>query len=325
MAKMPFSMDWGRAKGMNHPSTNVNWEEVNAPPKDKTVVTWFGHSSFLIQHAGLNILTDPVFSERVSPVSFAGPKRYMPLPEGNLKKLVEKLPRIDAVVVSHNHYDHLDADTVAALGDVPHWFVPLATAQLVLDLGASHVTEMDWWQFSNLTVDTIPGLTVAVTCLPCQHFTNRGLFDRGDMLWASWALTFTQDNKQPIKIYFGGDTGYRSVPHGFEGDESTLPGCPAFKEIGEAVGPFDFSLIPIGAYSPRWFMSPIHVNPSDAVDLHLDIRSRQSVGMHWGTFILTDERTDEPPRLLKEELAKRSLPPQSFGVMAHGETRVLTL
>ena len=253
-------------------------------------LTWLGHSCFLVQTDGMNVLTDPVFSDRASPVSFAGPKRYTPTPIN-----VAQLPPIHAVIISHNHYDHLDVDTISAIESKmdPLWFVPLKNGPLLVDAGvdASRVIELDWWQ-SHQTPLGFHSRSATFIATPAQHWSARGLFDRNEMLWSSWAVYLGD-----FRFYFGGDTGYHSK---------------IFKEIGKRVGPFDLGIIPIGAYAPREFMAPSHVQPEESVLIHLDIRSRRSIGAHWGTFPLTAEPVMEPKTRLKKALEHHSLHKQSF-------------
>ncbi|GJJ76729.1 N-acyl-phosphatidylethanolamine-hydrolysing phospholipase D [Entomortierella parvispora] len=283
----------------------------------KVTSTWLGHACFLVQVEGVNILFDPVFSERCSPSQLAGPKRITPPP-----CKLDELPRVDIVVISHNHYDHLDLTTIKNLqkDHQPYFYVPLGNKAWFDSIGIKDkVTECDWWDSHDLSFhDDKTG--VKVVCTPCQHFTGRSLTDRYKTLWASWVIETIPKNvsEKPIKVFFGGDTGYRYVPNGR--DEDDMPHCPAFKEIGERIGPFDFSMIPIGAYSPRWFMSPIHCSPEDAVRVHEDIKSKRSVGMHWGTWVLTDEDVTEPPRRLEAAMKKRGHDPKIFDVMQIGET-----
>ena len=252
-------------------------------------MTWIGHSTFLVQVAGLNLLTDPIFSERASPVSFAGPRRYAP-PGLSWAEL----PRIDAVVISHNHYDHLDLATVKRLGNHTRFFVPLGVAAWFREAGIDNVVELDWGQqaeFGPLTFH----------CVPAQHFSARGLRDRNAVHWCSWVLETPGG-----KVFFSCDTGY----------------SPDARNIGEGFGPFRLSLLPIGGYQPRWFMSTMHVNPPEAVKMHRDLRSEQSLGMHWGTFKLTDEPMGEPPLYLARALKEAAVPAEEFQVLKIGETRV---
>ena len=262
---------------------------INHAPGDAIQVTWIGHAGFLIQAGGLNILTDPQFSERASPVSFAGPKRLAPP-----GLAIKDLPKIDAVIVSHNHYDHLDSDTVKALGNAPRYFVPPGFKPWLKERGITNVQELDWWEWADLR-----GLRFHA--VPAQHFTNRTLFDRNEALWAGWVI------ETPVgKIFFSGDTGY----------------APLFAEIGKQLGPMRLSFIPIGGYSPRWFMKAMHVDPPEAVRIHQDVRSEQSVGMHWATFKLTDEHLSEPPLYLNKALKEAGISEERFIVMKIGETRV---
>jgi L-ascorbate metabolism protein UlaG (beta-lactamase superfamily) len=230
-----------------------------------------------------------MFSERASPVSLAGPKR-LALPGAALKDL----PKIDAVIISHNHYDHLDADSVKAIGDGPRYFVPLGFSQWFNSRGINNVQELDWWGSAELR-----GLRFH--SVPAQHFSSRTPFDRNEMLWSGWVI-----ETRAGKIYFSGCTGY----------------APLFQEIGKRLGPMRLSFIPVGGYSPRWFMKAMHVDPPEAVRIHQDVRSEQSVGMHWATFKLTDEHLSEPPVYLRKALKEAGIDENRFSVMNIGETRV---
>lgn len=252
--------------------------------------TWIGHATFLIEIAGKTILTDPFFSERASPVQWAGPKRMAP-PAVSL----EELPQIDFVVISHNHYDHLDYTSVKHLAEQgSHFIVPLKMDNWFRKHGMSAVTALDWW-----TKVTIDGITFHAT--PAQHFCARTPFDRNKVLWASWIIE-TSDHT----CYFAGDTGY----------------FPGFTEIGDRFPAIDVALLPIGAYEPRWFMGPVHMTPADAVIAFRDLGADKAIGMHWGTIKLTDEAMDEPPRVLREELSEAGIKSDRFAVFAHGETRL---
>ncbi|KAF9351874.1 hypothetical protein BGX34_000309 [Mortierella sp. NVP85] len=290
--------------------------------QSKVATTWLGHACFLVQLEGVNILFDPVFSERCSPNQWAGPKRYTPPP-----CKLDELPRIDIVVISHNHYDHLDLATVRTLhkNHTPYFYVPLGNKEWFDSIGIkSKVFECDWWDEHELTFHDNAS-KIKVTCTPCQHFTGRSLTDHYKTLWASWVVQSVPKSnaEKSVKVFFGGDTGYRYVAKG--ADENNVPCCPAFKEIGERIGPFDLSMIPIGAYSPRWFMSPVHCSPEDAVMVHLDVKSKRSVGMHWGTWVLTDEDVTEPPKRLKAEMERRGLDANTFNTMQIGETLVVNV
>jgi len=264
---------------------------------DRPSLTWIGHATFLLQFAGLNILTDPQFSQRASPLSWAGPQRVVP-PAIEIKDL----PEIDVAVISHDHYDSLDVDSVIELAKHNNkrqltFVVPLGMKAWFDDLELENivVVELDWSQSHN-----IHGVTF--TAEPCQHWSKRTLFDAFERLWASFVI-----EAKDKKIYFAGDTGY----------------AKHFADIGKKYGQFDLALLPIGAYEPRWFMKSYHVNPEESVKIHKDINSKYSVAMHWGTFILTDEPLDEPPRKLAEALNKFNIDKSNFEVYKHGETRFL--
>jgi N-acyl-phosphatidylethanolamine-hydrolysing phospholipase D len=285
-------------------------------------VTWLGHACFLVQVGSVNILTDPVFSHRCSPSQLVGPARITKPPCE-----LSELPRIDMIIISHNHYDHLDVETINTLFKLNpgvKFYVPLGNKNWFTGLGISgdSVEEMDWWQESSYSKD---GKTYKIACTPCQHFSSRTAFDRDMTLWASWVVQAEEN----FSFYFAGDTGYCTVPkelgdlnpHDRSKVKEELPVCPAFKEIGEKYGPFDLACIPIGAYSPRYVMSRVHCSPEDAVALHVDIKSKFSVGMHWGTWILTDEDPTEPPKKMKAEMSRLGLPENQFVVFDIGETR----
>jgi N-acyl-phosphatidylethanolamine-hydrolysing phospholipase D len=237
-------------------------------------VTWIGHATLLVQISGVNVLTDPIWGERASPVSFAGPRRIVPpgIRFGDL-------PRIDAVVISHDHYDHLDVDTIERLirTHQPHFFVPLGLKEWLRDHGARHVVELDWWQAAEFR-----GLTF--TCTPAQHSSGRGLRDQNLRLWSSWVVAGGGK-----KLWFAGDTGY----------------TPSLREIGKRLGPFDVAAIPIGGYSAYEGKHPNHVNPEEALQLFEEENARLMVPIHFGTFDLNREPFAEPPtRLLKAAVAR---------------------
>lgn len=265
-----------------------------ASNRSRPTLTWIGHATFLLQVGGVNILTDPHFSERASPLSFAGPKRRVP-PALDFTTL----PHIDVVVISHSHYDHLDLETVKRLdgqaGGPPMFFVPLALKAWFNEQGIDNVTELDWWESRD-------HLGLKLHLAPVQHWSQRSLWDRNRTLWGSWVIEHRE-----LRFLFGGDFGYSRD----------------LADIGQRFGRIDLAALPIGSYEPRWFMSTMHVNPEEAVRAHRDLNARYSVGMHWGTFRLTDELLDEPPRKLAEALAEAGVPAERFFVMKHGETRML--
>ena len=271
---------------------NVDLAQITHPSK-APLITWLGHSTFLIQYQGKAILTDPIFSDRASPYSFAGPKRYTP-------HVIDyhKLPPIDMVIISHNHYDHLDEKAIQVLGETPQYYVPLGLAPWFVAQGvaAQKVTELDWYQSRHLD-------KVTISALPSQHWSARGLGDRFSTLWASWHIEFTDKT-----IWFGGDTGYNER---------------LFKEVGEHIGSVDVAIIPIGAYAPRWFMQDYHVNPEEAVRIHQSLNASLSIGMHWGTFPLTAEPPAEPPKRLATALEKAQVSHNQFITMTIGESRVI--
>jgi N-acyl-phosphatidylethanolamine-hydrolysing phospholipase D len=274
-------------------SVQTDLEQINRPKKDRMQLTWIGHSTFLIQVAGVNILTDPVFGRHCAPFPSWGLRRRTPLPVR-----LESLQPIHAVVLSHNHYDHLELATARKLADETSWHVPLGNAAWFAQRGlgrSGNVVEMDWWQETDCGA-------LSIVAVPAQHFSARTPVDRDLTLWCGWVMRTPLGN-----IYFAGDSGY----------------SPSFVDIGNHLGPMRLSLIPIGAYQPRWFMAPMHINPAEAVRVHLDVRSELSVGMHWGTFALTDEPMAEPPIALRHALARRHIPATSFTTMRIGETLVL--
>ncbi|EAU81600.1 N-acyl-phosphatidylethanolamine-hydrolyzing phospholipase D [Coprinopsis cinerea okayama7 len=312
---------------------------------DKIKTTWLGHACFLVEfpnrthpapgpaaggedskglNRGLRILFDPVFSNRCSPSQLIGPKRFTPPP-----CKLEELPDIDAIVISHDHYDHLDVHSIRTLAhgpSSPHIFAPLGNGPFFQSLGIpeSRTHIMDWWDSKRLEVKTSAdaSLAVDITCTPAQHFSGRTFSAYYTTLWASWSVEEvvppTAAAATPVKLFFGGDTGYRSVMDHQKEDE--VPVCPAFKEIGEVFGGFDLALIPIGAYLPRQFMSPIHCAPQDSVRLFKDIQAKKALGMHWGAWVLTSEDILEPPKRLKEECRKLGINEEDFTVCDIGQT-----
>ncbi len=252
-------------------------------------ITWVGHSTLLVQLDGLNLLTDPNWGERASPVSWAGPLRLSPP-----GLAFDALPRIDVVVISHDHYDHLDLGTVKQLAEThnPLFLVPLGLKAWFGDNGMSRVEELDWWQEREYR-------GVRFVCLPAQHFSQRTLWDGNTRLWASWAILGRER-----RLYFSGDTGY------FTG----------FTEAGKRLGPFDLAAIPIGAYLPPEIMKAVHVTPEEAVQAFIDLNARTLLGIHWGTFDLAEDPLDEPPRRMLAEVRRRGIGTERAWMLKPGET-----
>ena len=391
------------------PTVTPAWAEI-ASPSEALQATWCGHACALVQAHGFNILTDPVFSDRASPVQWAGPKRFTPPPCG-----IADLPPVHMVLLSHNHYDHIDSGSVRALlrkevdalrddsvsisgaRESPpgpysarpfmgtQWIVPLGVKPLLVSLGVrgDRVVELDWWDAycpavvpagGSGSVGSSPassrrGLNplaaagayhrrdgtapltpltdssrisddavLSVVAVPAQHQSARNAWDRNRSLWAGFVVVAeaepaaaaaavksdasTAPPAAPVRFYFSGDTGYRSVPRETTAPSpsapAAAPACPAFSEIGRALGPFDLSFLPIGAYSPRWFMSSFHANPDDAVEMHVDVRSKRSIGMHWGAFMLTDEPVEEPPEALRTAAVRANLGTDEFVAVVAG-------
>jgi N-acyl-phosphatidylethanolamine-hydrolysing phospholipase D len=262
--------------------------------------TWIGHSTVLLQLGALNVLTDPVFSQRASPLQWLGPRRVMDpaLP-------LEALPPLDIVLLSHNHYDHLDRPAVKRIASAhprATWIVPLGLGRYLQRWGARDIVELDWWQQTATS-----GLHVTAT--PARHFSGRGLGDRNRSLWCGFALKM-----EGMRAYFAGDSAYH----------------PQFGDVTARCGPFDFVMIPIGAYDPRWFMHVVHVDPEEAVQIYQDLVAPHPgkplplmLGIHWGTFRLTDEPMDEPPQRTAARWRAAGLDPGRLWIAAFGETRNL--
>jgi N-acyl-phosphatidylethanolamine-hydrolysing phospholipase D len=255
------------------------------------MVTWIGHATLLVQMDHVTFLTDPIWSERASPLGFAGPKRFQPPGVA-----LADLPPIDFVLISHNHYDHLDLDTLEALaerGPETRFLVPLGNAELLRSREIERVEELDWGE--SLTHEG-----VRVHCLPAQHWSQRGVGDERRALWSSWAVTGTDR-----RFYYAGDTGY------FAG----------FGAIGSSLGPFDLAAVPIGAYLPVQIMQHFHVNPEQAALASRELRARRTLGIHFGTFDLADEPLDEPPVRFRAAAGEQGFAPDDVWILAVGETR----
>ena len=280
--------------GWNLPAVKTDPATLSSPDTNPSV-TWIGHATMLVRLAGKNILFDPIFAERASPLAFAGPRRIVPLPID-----IAELPRIDVVLISHNHYDHLDADAVARLAAMPQgsprFIVPLGLKAWFATLGITNVDEYDWWQ------ETREG-DLSITFVPVQHWSRRRFDDTNQTLWGGWVVA-----GEGLRLIHTGDTGYSKD----------------FRDIGERLGPFDMAFIPIGSYAPRWFMKVMHADVPEAVQIRADLKAARAIGMHWGTFeSLADEPPDEPPAVLARQREERGLARVEFDVLKIGETRRL--
>jgi N-acyl-phosphatidylethanolamine-hydrolysing phospholipase D len=253
---------------------------IATPPAGAWRAVWLGHASFLLQGCGLTLLIDPVFSSYCAPLPLPMLRRRIPPPCH-----ARELPRIDAVLLTHSHYDHLDLPTLRTLGLETRLLVSEGHGSWLRHKGFRDVEEVRWNDSSVLA----PG--VFATATPAQHFTARSLGDRDLAHWCGWRIDSPHGS-----LWHAGDSGY----------------CPAFREMGERYGPVDFGMIPIGAYQPRQIMQAVHMNPDEAVDVFLETRCRRAVGMHWGTFRLTDEPMGEPPLLLENALLAKNIPAASF-------------
>jgi L-ascorbate metabolism protein UlaG (beta-lactamase superfamily) len=256
---------------------------------DDLRVTFVNHSTMLIQIDGINILTDPIWSDRCSPVSFAGPKRHR---APGIR--FDDLPKIDILLVSHNHYDHLDLPTLRALQTRfhPRILTPLGNGALMSRHGVAGATDLDWWD----DIDVTP--TMKITLVPAQHFCARALSDRDTTLWGGFVISGRAGN-----VYFAGDTGW--------GDH--------FAEIAKHFGSIRLACLPIGAYLPRWFMKPAHIDPTEAVEAHKALGASTSVAMHYGTFNLGDDGEVQPVDDLRRAIASSGNP--RFWIMGFGEGR----
>jgi len=273
--------------------------DFSASEANALTITWIGHSTFLIQCDGVNILTDPIWSRRASPVSFAGPERAVPpgVP-------FENLPEIHATLVSHDHYDHLDDPTVGMLIErFPrmHWLVPLGVGEFMRRRSAANVIELDWWDERRIG-------SIKAHCTPAQHFSGRFPWNRDSTLWCGWAISVNGS-----RVFFAGDTGLHTE----------------FGRISMRYGPFDAAILPIGAYEPRWFMRPVHMDPAESVAAYQQLvsdapeRSCVMIASHWGTFKLTDEPLSEPPLKAREAWASSGLNVGLLAILAHGESRII--
>jgi L-ascorbate metabolism protein UlaG (beta-lactamase superfamily) len=281
---------WMRTRQRTAWPSLVPLEPYPPPPAHvgpgQIAITFIGHSTFLIRTASRVIITDPVFTTNAGPFGRMGPPRVRPP-----AVRPADLPTVDVVLVSHNHYDHLQPSSLRLFRDTASYVVPLGVGKF-LPAASGKIHELDWWQTA-----TVAG--AGLTCVPAQHFSARTPWDRDRTLWCGFVVRV-----DGVTIYFAGDSGY----------------SPQFAEIGARCPEIDVALIPIGAYEPRWFMSPVHMNPEEAVRAHLDVKTRVSIGMHFGTFQLTDEAIDEPLRALDRARQEHGVAKDAFRALGFGET-----
>ena len=280
---------WKELRSVERGKIELSREYKNLEEKPNGYTSWIGHSSFIINNFDLNIITDPIFSERASPFSFFGPKRLIP-PAIDY----EDLPNIDVIVISHNHYDHLDKKTIKNLNKINPdiiYLVPLKLKKWFEGLGTKNVYEFNWWEEKKIKNTTF-------TFVPVQHWSRRGLFDKNKTLWGGWWI-----ENDTIKLVHLGDTGYTND----------------FIEINKRLGSPDLAFIPIGAYAPRWIMKESHMNPEEAIKTAFDLDAKKSIGMHWGTFILTTEPTEEPRQILENLIIEKDLNKDFFSTILPGD------
>lgn len=282
---------------LNRPKSNWKWRANTHHPVitervtgTELVITYINHASVLIQTEGLNIITDPIWAKRASPFSFAGPKRYRPA-----GITFDKLPPIDVVLLSHNHYDHLHLTTLRRLvhRHKSRIYTSLGNSEYLASKGIKGAVDMDWWQEQELKGGII------LTSVPAQHFSARALTDRNKTLWCGFVLHTALG-----PVYFAGDTGYG----------------PFVQKIAERFAGFRFAMIPIGAYLPEWFMHPVHVSPEEALQMHRELNVTTSMAIHFGTFHLADDGQDEAPTHLRTSLAALPTPQPDFRVIENGES-----
>lgn len=340
------------------PVTKPSWEFM-PEHSSKMKATWLSHASFLVElpaplnaKRGARVLFDPVFSDYCADglARFASWGKTMRRTAAPC--CVDDLEGVDVVLISHNHFDHMDTATLKDIQNngrpPPHFVVPLNNEEELHGLGQNvQIHSLDWWQSRMVTVnlppsDPLSNITIPmafeITCVPSQHQSNRSLLDRNKGLWGGFVVSnlapetkdslseaqanaiSAMDDVGPFSCFFAGDTGYGYVAQeGAEPEEV----CPAFKEMGQRFNGFDLALLPIGAYDPRPFMSGIHSSPEDSVNIFRDVRARRALAMHWGTFTLTNEPFLAPMRRLAEACKTKGLAPGAFSVCGLGETVIV--
>lgn len=248
---------------------------------------WLGQNSILMQIGDQTILTDPVFSRAVGPV--VGPPRHVALP-----LLPEQIPQVDVVLISHDHYDHLDRPSVRELEQRfrPLFLVPLGGRQRLLTWGVTRVLEMDWWQY-------VEHEGISYHCVPAKHHANRSFLDVNKTLWAGWLI---EDPRRPVKVFFAGDTAYSDH----------------FQEIRRHLGAPEVALLPIGSYAPRWYLREFHVDPDESLQAFLDLEAEHFVGIHWGTFDVTAELLHEPAELTPQLAQAKGIPADRVHILPVG-------
>ncbi len=283
-----LSKIFDRANSANTPFRRIGIDDFSAPV-NKYRLFWLGHSATLIQFKNVNILFDPNLNTFAGLNYLFGRKRLIPVPAH-----FSDLPKIDFVMISHNHYDHLDKTSVQRINrhSSPLFLVPLKMDKILRSWGVKNVLAMDWWQY----VET-GGMRIS--CVPAVHFSNRGVNDRDNVLWAGWYMEHLSSG---IRIYYSGDTAYGAH----------------FKEIAEHLGPPNLAILPIGAYEPRWFMKIAHINPEEAVQAFIDLKAMKLLGVHWGTFKLSDEPMDEPPELLRKHAEDKGVETERIHILPAG-------
>ncbi len=262
--------------------------------RSENSMTWIGHSTLLLQVAGLNVLTDPMFSDHAAPYAWMGHKRRV-----QPAMSIEELPSIDVVVISHDHYDHLDEASVKSIAAKfnPLFIVPLGVDAMLRDWGVTNVRALDWWE--QVDVATKTGVQVQIHCVPAHHWSKRGMFSANQTLWAGYVIKSGE-----FGMLFAGDTGYSQD----------------YKAIGAKFPALDMAILPVGSWAPRWFMQAQHVDPAEAIQIHKDLGAKRSIGVHWGTFDLSTELIDAPRTEVPKALAAAGVSPDDFILLQNGET-----